>query len=164
MVHFQFVRGLKGVIATDRDEGVDFEGAEPFVDAAQGGDEFGVFEVIGAVDVFPGVGPGGADHDPAAGAGVGQEIVGQSDVIGPFTKRAGGAVFGEAAVTVFDPEDLGPFFEEGVGRGADDGVGPRCWPAGKQDGDSFDVEVVMAAHDRSRETLGFVSGRGVVWW
>ena len=96
-----------------------------------------------AVDVFAGVRPCGADHDAATAAGVRQRVMGKANVVFAFTHRSGGGVFGQAAIAVFDAEDLSAFFEERKRGRADDGVGRRRGATCKQNGDAFDIEIVV---------------------
>ena len=71
-----FVGCLERVVAADRDQRVDLERTEAFVDASQRCHQLGILQVCGGVDVFARVGAGGADHDSATAARIGQTIRG----------------------------------------------------------------------------------------
>ena len=66
--------------------------------------------------------------------------------IDALLERAGGGVFGQAAIAMFDTQDFDPGFEERESGGRDDRVRGRRRPTSEQNGNTFDVCGMMIRH------------------
>ena len=97
------------------------------------------------------IGSSSPDHDAATAARVRQTVVGESNVVVAFLQRPGGSVFGQATVTMLDPEHLGSLFKKRKGSGSDHGVGRRCGATCEQDCNAFDIQRMVFRHSTYRQ-------------
>lgn len=135
----ELVGGFEGVVAADGDEGIDFERSKSFIDRLEGRGLCGVLHVRGSADEFAGVVAGGANEDPTSCAIAFQFAVIEADVVAAFLHGVVRTELHEPRIAVLDANDIDPAAKEGIGGGADDGVGCWGWSAREEDSNPLQV-------------------------
>ena len=132
----EFVGRLQGVVAPDGDQRVDVKRRQGLVYGAQGCHALRVLVVFRRLYPCPGVGPCRSDHDPLGVAGALQAGVIKQHIVPLEAQRSPAIVGHQLGIAVEDAENFRIAAQERDGGGRDHRVGPRRWPAGKQDGDA----------------------------
>ena len=95
------------------------------------------------MNLFTGIGSGGANENSLFISGTGEESVGNINVLFRFMQSTVGAEIDQVGVTVFNAHDFDASLEKGGGSCRDDGVGRRGGTTGEQDGDSLEIVLLF---------------------
>ena len=140
-IELELSRGGQGVVAADRDESVDSEGAKRLIDGFHRGGLFGIVEIFGGLERFSGVSAGGADADPLLRAQAVANALVETNVSFAFLENVAVVVFDEVGVTVEHTVNFDAGASKAKGCAADDGVSGGSGAAGEENSNFFDVRV-----------------------